>query len=159
MKTLALILTLAILSLNIQAQMAELTFFYHDENAAETYNAGFSNRFCTPKAPEVNVKTEVEAMALWEFKKFGLYNALIEYIKAECVSVHSYKIVREAQRFDPEIHANYSGNIDFESLQMVRKAKDGDRYILYDIQVKNKDGLIYRIPLVALAQIKTQKTI
>jgi hypothetical protein len=143
----------------VQAQWADIAFHYHPESASAETNGYLRSTFKSASTPEmappvIYTQLAPASMALHDFRRFGIYDALLDVLKEECVTVHSYRLVRESLRFDPEIHASYGGRIDDGSLRMVRNARDGDRYILCDVQVKNAEGIIYRIPLVATAIIR-----
>ncbi len=137
------------------AQMVDIAFHYHQKtnHSGFDYNS-LKHDHATPVIPKISVKSDPENMNIHDFRRFGLYDALLRTLKDECLSVHSYKLVKESTRFDPEVHQSYNGQIDDKSVELVRDAKDGDLYVLYDIQVKNASGVIYRIPLVAKANIK-----
>lgn len=137
------------------AQMVDIAFHYHQEvnHSGFEYNS-LKHDHALPVIPKINVKSDREQMNIHDFKRFGLYEALLRTLRDECLTVHSYKLVKESARFDPEVHQSYNGQIDDKSVELVQDAKDGDLYILYDIQVKNLSGTIYRIPLVAKANIR-----
>ena len=159
MKATIIIFSLVWITSLAQAQWADIAFHYHPESASTETGGYLRNAFKTNATsemvpPVIHTQLAPASMALHEFRRFGIYDALLDVLKEDCVTVHSYRLVRESLRFDPEIHANYGGRIDDGSLRMVRNARDGDRYILCDVQVKNAEGIIYRIPLVATAIIR-----
>lgn len=157
MKSIVIFIQVLLTVLAAQAQMAELA--WHNYSPKE-YNlpwneaTNFNQAAVIPVIASKTIAESGETMKLYDFKKFGLYKFLIQKLKEECASIHSYKIVRESQRYDPQIYVSYSNKIDDEALNLVRKASEGDRYLIYDIQVRNSSGEIYRLPFIASAVIR-----
>jgi len=150
MKNLFLITMTLISFFQLNAQNAQLAFHYFA--APDVSSAAYTSREVVISKPVV-APFYKDQMELSKFRQFGLYENLIEKIQEDDLKLHSFKLARESIRFDPVVLQSYGNSIDPEAQDLVLKAKNGDRYILYDIQVRCNTGEVYKLSMIAIAEI------
>jgi len=158
MKKLFVILIIINSSILLNAQLASVdyTFKFQDEWAyvGNTVKVSPPSTAALPAIKPVNLNEEAGIMNIRQFRQFELFQKLIRQIQEEGLKVHSFKLVRESSRFDPEVLQSYGNAIGVDAQDMILKAGNGDKYLLYDIQVKCPTGEMYRLPMIAVAKIK-----
>jgi hypothetical protein len=147
----SLFATMAIFNLNAQDVLISFQYFGADGIASTSHS--MSEHLKT--YPDAQI-IEQDFMDLNTFKSFGLYDVLIERMQEGDFKMHSFKLARESIRFDPVVLQSYGQNISTETQDLVFKAKNGDRYILYDVQVKCSNGETHKLNMVAVAQINSK---
>jgi len=157
-KLIIMILTVSV-AISLRGQEVEVAFYYSNTNdmygsSAESYSPLLN------ASPAVRAKSESGnevyrgSINAWQFRKFTIVEELIRRSTEEELQVHSFRIVRCTKRFDPKAKEQLGFRLDGEIAQMIREARSGDTYYIYEVRVKCPEGEVYNYPYTAVAQVK-----
>jgi len=154
MKKLLILIALTTTTVFATAQEVDLTLFY-----APYGSASFETSVGKSQQAPTNVNATASEVfkgrvSMWHFRRFVFIEDLIRQSVSEDMKLHSFRIARRTKRFDPKVSQQVGCRLDLDIEQMIRDAKVGDQYYIYDVKVKCQEGDIHFFPYTAIAQVK-----